>query len=234
MSTNVITTAAPAQLAFTSTHSDSKLQEMSFVDLDRAIDHELVRCNEKLIPYLQEMHERLDAQGSRNDLHPDTPAIGWQAWVKSKQHLLGSLSKVNRLLAAPRDPAPELSAVEDAVVKALVAQGYKKKDAVQMTKEAEGEDFDSLFRSALRAVSGDGESPESAEEGEEPQGEEPQEAPSNRTGDGDDPAFGPVLKYFQPITKPLSFASELDRIIRGCGMQQHVKTVIVEGAEAAV
>jgi hypothetical protein len=232
MSTNVITTAVPAQLSFTSGQAEPKL--LSFIELDAAIDHELVRCNEKLLPYLHEMHERLDAQGSRNDLHPDTPAIGWQAWVKAKQHMLGSLSKVNRLLAAPRETAPELSAVEDAVVQALVAQGYKKKDAVRMTKNAKGEDFDSLFRCALRSVRGDGESPESGEEGEEPQGEEPQEAQESRTDDGDDPAFDPVLKYFQPITKPLSFASELDRIIRGCGMQQHVKTVIVEEAEAAV
>jgi hypothetical protein len=41
-------------------------------------------------------------------------------------------------------------------------------------------------------------------------------------------SFDFVLDHFQPITKPLSFASELDRLIRACKMQAHVKTVMIE------
>jgi hypothetical protein len=37
-----------------------------------------------------------------------------------------------------------------------------------------------------------------------------------------------VLDYFKPIMNPLSFFSEIDRVIRECGMQEHGKTVMVE------
>jgi hypothetical protein len=40
--------------------------------------------------------------------------------------------------------------------------------------------------------------------------------------------FGFVLDYFKPIITPLSFFSEIDRLIRECGMQEHGKTVMVE------
>jgi hypothetical protein len=114
------TTQSLTQATPTSAQPEPKLSGMSFVELDQAINHELVRCNERLIPYLREMRGRFEqTQGTRNDLHPDTPATGWQAWVKSKQDMLGSLSTVKRLLAAARDPTLELTPVQDAVVKAL-------------------------------------------------------------------------------------------------------------------
>jgi hypothetical protein len=40
--------------------------------------------------------------------------------------------------------------------------------------------------------------------------------------------FGFVLDYFKPIITPLSFFSEIDRVIRECGMQDYGKTVMVE------
>jgi hypothetical protein len=49
----------------------------------------------------------------------------------------------------------------------------------------------------------------------------------------DDAGWGLVLDYFEPITKPLNFASELDRIIRACKMQAHVKTVVIEEVQPA-
>jgi hypothetical protein len=58
----------------------------------------------------------------------------------------------------------------------------------------------------------------------EPEVQESEEPDIN--GDG----WGLVLDYFEPITKPLSFASELDRLIRACHMQQHMKTVVTEEA----
>lgn len=163
------------------------LADMSFAELDAAIDHELLRNRDRLIPYLREMRSRFDKfQGTRNDLHPDTPQIGWQAWVESKKAVVGSLATVKRLLAAPKDPPAALTPLQDAVVKALIAQGYKKKDAVVMTKAAEGEDFDTLFRSALRSANGedDDESPESEEEQPDegsPDDEKESEEPENKS-----------------------------------------------------
>jgi hypothetical protein len=105
VATQSLTQAAHSLAIPTSGQSDSKLQEMSFIELDAAIDHELIRNSEKLIPYLREMRGRFDGfQGTRNDLHPDTPEIGWQKWVKEKKDKLGSLSKVNRLLRVEKKP----------------------------------------------------------------------------------------------------------------------------------
>lgn len=53
------------------------------------------------------------------------------------------------------------------------------------------------------------------------------------TYDPDFESFDFVLEHFQPITTPLSFASELDRIIRACNMQAHVRTVLVEEEQPA-
>ncbi len=48
--------------------------------------------------------------------------------------------------------------------------------------------------------------------------------------DLDDDGFGFVMDYFEPIIKPLHFASELDRVIRACKMQAHMKTVMIKEA----
>jgi hypothetical protein len=40
--------------------------------------------------------------------------------------------------------------------------------------------------------------------------------------------FGFVTDYFEPITDPTSFASELDRIIRHCKISDFIKTVMTE------
>jgi hypothetical protein len=60
-----------------------------------------------------------------------------------------------------------------------------------------------------------------------------QEEKDNQDYDPDFDAFSFVLDYFQPITKPLSFFSEIDRLIRACKMQEHGKTVLNELAGAA-
>jgi hypothetical protein len=56
------------------------------------------------------------------------------------------------------------------------------------------------------------------------------EAQESEEPDIDGDGWGLALDYFEPITKPLSFASELDRLIRACKMQEHVKTVMTEEA----
>jgi hypothetical protein len=47
-----------------------------------------------------------------------------------------------------------LTPMQSEVVTALVAQGYKNKDAILMVKEAEGEDFDSLLKAVLARRAG--------------------------------------------------------------------------------
>jgi hypothetical protein len=143
---------------------EPRLSSLSFAELDGLIDCELKR-NKKdvLLPYLREMHSRFEGvQGERNDLHPDTPTMGWQAWVRSKKEVIRlSLSSVNRRLAADREPKPKkkkvepdatsppLTPVQNDVVQALVGQGFKRDEAVEKTMAAGEGDFDALFRAVL-------------------------------------------------------------------------------------
>ena len=98
--------------SITSRQSDWKLIEsMSFVDLDSAIHDglNLIRRNLRdLVPFLQEMRERLHSQGRRTDLADTPKGLTWEKWVESKKLELGSLSTVRRLLAAPAEDAPVL------------------------------------------------------------------------------------------------------------------------------
>jgi hypothetical protein len=142
---------------------EPRLSSLSFAELDDLIDCELKRNKDVLVPYLREMRSRFEGvQGERNDLHPDTPTMGWQAWVRSKKEKNGvSLSTANRLLAADREPKPKkkkvepeatsppLTPVQNDVVQALVGQGFKRDEAVEKTMAAGEGDFDALFRAVL-------------------------------------------------------------------------------------
>jgi hypothetical protein len=44
--------------------------------------------------------------------------------------------------------------------------------------------------------------------------------------------FTVALEYFRGITDPTSFASDIDAIIRKCGMSEYIKTVMTDTAEA--
>jgi hypothetical protein len=148
---------------------EPRLSSLTFAELDGLIDHELRRNKDVLLPYLREMHSRFEGvQGERNDLHPDTPTMGWQAWVRSKKEKIGvSLSTANRLLAADREPKPKkktvepeaasmsLTPVQQDVVQALVAQGFTQEDALACTTQAAGGDFDTLFRAAVTGTKSD-------------------------------------------------------------------------------
>jgi hypothetical protein len=110
------------------------------------------RLVEAYRPYILRFMRRTAHQGQQNVL---TNAKGEPAdRDEVVRELLGvGVRRINQLLAttdpkAPK-PKPSLTPTQDAVVQALVGQGYKKKDAVAMVKAAEGNDFDSLFRSAL-------------------------------------------------------------------------------------
>jgi len=75
---------------------------MSFTELDSKINDGLDSVA-TLVPYLQEMRERLHSQGKRTDL-PDTPkGMTWTAWVASKKSRLKmSIRTVQRVLEGPR------------------------------------------------------------------------------------------------------------------------------------
>jgi hypothetical protein len=75
---------------------------MSFATLDSEITNRLEKVNSRLTglkPYLKEMRTLLSRQGKRTDLRGVPKGMTWQKWVSSKQHVLGSLSTVKRLLS---------------------------------------------------------------------------------------------------------------------------------------
>src|SRR5579862_9750401 len=97
----------------TSAHDEPKLPRvMTYKELDAHITKRLTKVGttlQELKPYLLEMRELLFRQGSRNDIckKRGVPAkLTWQAWLKSKEEKLGSVSTVKRLLAE-KEPCPK-------------------------------------------------------------------------------------------------------------------------------
>lgn len=123
---------------------------------------EIIETN---LPFFLVHFEEMDAQGKRSDLQGKV--VGKTEWLRQnmpdlskgtfyaalnavktryaeqERLMLGGVSPRSNTLNAP------LTETQSAVVQALVGQGYKNEDAVSMVNAAEGEDFDSLFRSAL-------------------------------------------------------------------------------------
>jgi len=88
------------------TSGQIELKSMTFRELDQAIDGELCRVRDLLIPHLVRMRELLSNQGKRTDLPSDIPKkLTWQAWIESKKGILGSISTVNRMLREAYDEA---------------------------------------------------------------------------------------------------------------------------------
>jgi hypothetical protein len=86
------------------TSAQVELKSMTFLELDQAIDGELCRFRDRLIPYLVRMRELLSDQGKRTDLPSDIPKkLTWQAWIEVKKGILGSISTVNRMLREAYD-----------------------------------------------------------------------------------------------------------------------------------
>lgn len=104
-------------------------------------------------PYVQNYMERTAHQGEQRMLTNMKGEPASREEVVREQLGVG-VRRVNQLLAAtgpepPKSSTVRLTETQDAVVKALIAQGYKKKDSLSMVKAAAGDDFESLFRSAL-------------------------------------------------------------------------------------
>lgn len=104
-------------------------------------------------PYVQNYMERTAHQGEQKMLTNKKGEPASREEVVREQLGVG-VRRVNQLLAAtgpepPKSSRVRLTETQDAVVKALIGQGYKKKDSLSMVKAAAGDNFESLFRSAL-------------------------------------------------------------------------------------
>jgi hypothetical protein len=104
-------------------------------------------------PYVQNFMERTAHQGEQKMLTNKKGEPASREEVVREQLGVG-VRRINQLLAATGPEPPKLSRkrlteLQEEVVQAVVEQGFAKKDAVAMTKGAQGEDFASLFRSAL-------------------------------------------------------------------------------------
>jgi hypothetical protein len=130
----------------------------SFLNLATAI----IETN---LPFFLVHFEDMDAQGKRSDLKGKV--VGKTEWLRqnmpdiSKGTFYAALNSIRqryaeaeRLILGGEVPQASsgrahLTETQSEVVQALVAQGYKPKDAVAMVMAAEGSDFESLFKSAI-------------------------------------------------------------------------------------
>lgn len=115
--------------------------------------HGLKRLVEAYRPYIENFMERTAHQGEQKLLTNQKGEPASREEVVREQLGVG-VRRVNQLLVATgpeqsRTTKTHLTELQKEVVEGLTEQGFAKKDAVVMTKAATGEDFDTLFRSAL-------------------------------------------------------------------------------------
>lgn len=104
-------------------------------------------------PYVEVFMVKTAHQGERKMLTNKAGKPATRDEVVREELGVG-VRRVQQILAMtdPDSPPPtsgRLTPVQDAVAKALIAQGYKRKHAVAMVKAAEGNDFETLFRSVM-------------------------------------------------------------------------------------
>ena len=115
---------------------------------------------DELVPHMAYMQSLLSKQGDNHHLVIEARNSGedipWWTdyYALYEDRLWESIRTMQRRIAAykndPTETNDPLTKTQNAVVQALVAQQIKKKDAVSFVKQAKGEDFDSLFKSAMR------------------------------------------------------------------------------------
>jgi hypothetical protein len=203
---------------------------------------------ESNLPFFIVHFEDLDAQGERSDLKGRV--LGKTEWLRqnmpdiSKGTFYAALNVVKARIAEQKrmmlgdtdlpHPKGRLTEIQNAVVSALVGQGYKHKDAVEMVKAAEGQDFESLFRSALPQPPVEGKSSEvtvEADQGEQGDEARPGEEELNESVasefDADD-TERPVVQT-TPITAAdelkTALADEPDRDVASRMLTDYLRTV---------
>ena len=142
---------------------------------------------------------------------------------------------------APSGPHyhPELTALQDSVVQALMGQGYKKKDAVAMVKAGEGNDFELLFRSALsrRAIGGAGmntsvEKSDTQVIPEDAVGSDKEPAPEGTSDDDKGRSQPPYAEATNALKAALE--SEPDSNVASKLLTDHVQTVAAQFANERI
>jgi hypothetical protein len=127
------------------------------------------------LPFFRVHFEYMDAQGERSDLkgkvlgktewlRQNLPNISRGTFYAAYNSVKARNAEQERLMlgsevpptAQPKTRTNDLTSIQSEVVTALVGQGYKNKDAVSMVKAAEGQDFESLFKSAITGRAGGG------------------------------------------------------------------------------
>jgi hypothetical protein len=130
---------------------------------------------ESNLPFFLIHFRDMDAQGERSDLKGKV--LGKTEWLRqnlpdiSRGTFYAAYNSVRAryteqirlMLGGEVPPVPQrktrtndLTPLQSEVVTALVGQGFKNKDAILMVKEAEGKDFDSLFKAVLTYREGGG------------------------------------------------------------------------------
>ena len=186
---------------------------------------------ERFAPFIAAMKDKIKApRGSHRQTEVE-PGV-WMTWSQYCKVYFGVTSRwIEQLLADEHKadepevevagnerheeiPDPELNQVESPKLGRKDRQIIELDKAVDKLKnEVESRDIQ-IARLLLKSA----EAKHQAQE----------EALSQTDDEIEEERFGFVLDYFEPIIDPQTFFSEIDRVIRECGMQGHGKTVMVE------
>jgi hypothetical protein len=194
--------------------------------------HTFTNYFERFAPFIAAMRGKIKApRGSHRQTEVE-PGI-WMTWSRYCRVYFGVTSRWIEQLLADEHKAdePEVQAAGDVEAEEGIADpelnqvespklGRKDRQIIALGKELdklkdeiEGRDAQ-IARLLLKSA--------------EAKYQVQQEALSQSDDEIESERFGFVLDYFKPIITPLSFFSEIDRVIRECGMQEHGKTVMVE------
>ena len=100
-------TTKPSDNDFVAPAGQGSIDAMSFAELNTFVDARVNHISgtlQALLPAIQRVHDALCCQGRRTDLLDAPPELTWEDWMESKREILGSRSKIFRLLAQAKRP----------------------------------------------------------------------------------------------------------------------------------
>ena len=187
---------------------------------------------ERFAPFIAAMRAKIKApRGSHRQTEVE-PGV-WMSWAQYCKAYFGVTSRWIEQLLADEHKAdePEFEVAGDLEAEEGIADpelnqvesqklGRKDRQIIALGKELDKlkDEIESRDNQIARLLLKSAEAKHQAQE----------EALSQSDDEIESERFGFVLDYFKPIITPLSFFSEIDRVIRECGMQDHGKTVMVE------